>query len=195
MAAVPITFDVSEEPKRKVWTRQEVRSLEQMEFFAGQRYELIGGELIDKMGQNPPHASSVMLALRAFARVYGLDRVRAQLPIEVSQEDRRLNEPEPDIAVTGATAEEFESRHPLGTELILLVEISDSSLRMDRLTKASLYARAGVPEYWVLDLRRRTCAVHRDPVNGVYRDVREFSESDRVILQCGEIDVRELLPK
>jgi len=195
MAAVPITFDVYEEPKRKVWTRQEVRSLEEMEFFAGQRYELIGGELIDRMGQNPPHASAVGLVSDALSALFGMNHVRVQLPIEVAQEDRRINEPEPDAAVTRKPRKDYVREHPQGSDLVLVVEVADSSLRIDRIAKAGLYARAGVPEYWVLDLRREVVIAHRDPVNGVYPDVREFSESDRITLERGEIEVRELLPK
>lgn len=192
MAALPIPID---EQKRKVWTREESRSLRRIGFFAGERYELIGGELIDKTGQNPPHASSVMAVVRVFADLFGLQHLRVQLPIEVAVEDRRINEPEPDIVVTAGKADQYEVRHPHGKELLLLVEVSDTSVRLDRLTKASLYARAGVPEYWVLDVQRRECVVHRDPRNGEYRELRVYTDADGITLDCGEVEVRRLLPK
>jgi Uma2 family endonuclease len=195
MAAVPITFDVSEEPKRKVWTRREVHALQEIGFFGEHRYELVGGELIDKMGQNPPHSLVVGLVSDALGTLFGATRIRVQSPIEVFVDDRMLNEPEPDIAVTRESRRDYENRHPHGADLILVVEISDTSIRMDRLTKAVLYARAGVPQYWVLDLSRRACIAHRDPVNAAYREVREFTETERITLPCGEIEVRDLLPR
>jgi Uma2 family endonuclease len=76
--------------------------------------------------------------------------------------------------------EVIEGRHPRASELLFVAEISDASLRFDLDVKAKLYARSNVPEYWVVDLVNRRIVTHRDPANGVYRDIRAFGEAESV---------------
>lgn len=106
----------------------------------------------------PSHASAVRRTEKACQRLFGdgFD-VRCQLPLALGGR----NEPLPDIAVVAGSAEDFDDEHP--TTAVLVVEVPDSTLRYDRTTKASLYARAGIPEYWILDLVDRTLEVHRAP--------------------------------
>ena len=87
-------------------------------------------------------------------------------------------------------------RFPKGTELLVAVEVADTSARQDLTTKRALYARAGVPEYWVLDLNRRILIVHRAPAAGNYEDVQVVSESETVFLQSANATIRiaDLLP-
>lgn len=144
-----------EPPWRKRFTRREFDGFLNSGTFEGQRFELIDGDLIDKMGQNPPHAWAVRTLLRCLIRLFGVDRVQCQAPIEVAADDRELNYPEPDLGVFKPAHHECATRHPSGSEMTLLVEVADSSARLDRTLKAGLYARAGVPEYWVVDLNRR----------------------------------------
>ena len=167
--------------------------------FEGKRYELINGDLIDKMGQNPPHASAVRKVQRALLRIFGDDRVLVQQPIEAAAEDSAWSTPEPDLAVLKAAGdEEFEQRHPRGDELVLVVEVSDTSARHGSTTKRDLYARAGIPEYWVVDVSRRLLRVHRDLSSAaVYREIAEIGEGSLTVV-CATgvvIPVTELLPR
>jgi len=83
--------------------------------------------------------------------------IRIQLPLALSEYD----ELQPDIAVVAGSIRDYEKEHP--ATAVLVVEVSDTILRMDRTTKDSLYARAGITEYWILDLNGRLPEVYRDP--------------------------------
>jgi Uma2 family endonuclease len=129
--------------------------------------------------------------------LFGMDKLRAQLPIEVDERDKVASFPEPDVAVIIETSFQFRSFHPRGDELQLLVEVADTSVNFDLTVKSGLYARAGVREYWVLDVRERAVFVHRALRGGRYTQITEFGESDRVMPEAmtgAGIEVRELLP-
>jgi Uma2 family endonuclease len=162
--------------------------------FAGQRLELIDGELIDKMGQNPPHAATLRQVLLLLAEIFGLNLVLGQSPVEVATRDSKSNFPEPDLSVLREWKQDFFVRHPRGDELLLAVEIADSTLASDTTTKLGLYARAGVPEYWVVDLNGRCVIVHRALVSGVYTKVLTLSEAESVELNGHSVAVARLLP-
>jgi Uma2 family endonuclease len=120
-----------------------------------------------------------------------------QLPIEVKPEDSDWSLPEPDIAVLAETGGEYGKRHPRGDELLLVVEVADTSLRQDLTTKRDLYSRASVAEYWVLDLQSRRLIVHRHQEQGEYRETAILNEGERA--SCvghpeQAIAVRDLLP-
>jgi Uma2 family endonuclease len=196
-AALLFPFDTASEAlPRKKFTRAEVERLTADGYFEGQRYELIDGDLIDKMGQNPPHMVGIQLLFKVLARIFGLDFIRGQGSIDASDADREHSVPEPDVAVTVAPMTEYLNRHPRGEECVLVAEVSDTTLRSDLIRKAALYARAGVHEYWVLDLNGRRLVVHRHPRDGAYHSVQFFSESEIVSLEgrTENIRVAELLP-
>jgi Uma2 family endonuclease len=186
----------SEALPRKRFTRAEVECLLDSGFFVGQRYELIDGDLIDKMAQKPPHASTIGMVLNWLAGVFGTSRVRVQLPVETAGEDRERSVPEPDLAVLRELKPEYQQRHPRGDELLLVVEVADSSAAFDLSRKAILYARAGVPEYWVVDLGRRMLVVHRQPDGTQYRHIQIHSQDERVSMEGrGEsVLVKDILP-
>lgn len=183
---------------RKRFTRDEVLQMMDLGLFDGKRCELIDGDLIDKMGQRPPHAIGVQLLTEVLAAIFGLKRVRVQLPIEAAPEDSERNMPEPDGAVLKERSDEYCVRHPRGDELLLAAEVSDTSVRHDSTSKRDLYARAGVSEYWVVDVNRRLLRVHRNLTDGVYGEIADFNET-AVIRTSGapeaDIPVAELLPK
>ncbi|MBI4905892.1 MAG: Uma2 family endonuclease [Acidobacteria bacterium] len=174
------TARISNEPGRKLCTREETRSLEDLGLFEGKRYELIEGELINKIGQKPPHAYAMQVAVELLAEIFGAGRVRCQMPVEVADEDRLHNEPEPDISVTREKPGAYRGSHPGGNDLLLLVEVADTSMRRDLKVKPGLYARAGVREYWVVSIKRASVIVHRSPESGKYTDVREYVAGDSV---------------
>lgn len=178
-AAAPAVL--KESPPRKKFTRAEMDRMVDLGVFVGERYELIEGDLIDKMGQKPPHATAIRRLLTMLAEVFGLERVQVQLPIEVSAEDRERSIPEPDLAVLrGDSNEPYRTRHPNGDELALVIEVADTTLKHDSTVKRSLYARAGIAEYWILDISSRKLHVYRAPDNGEYKSVMEFKENESV---------------
>jgi len=167
------------EPPRKRWTRQECVALETSGIWAQQHLELIEGELISKMGKKRPHANAIAAVHAWLLRVFGEQYVNQEAPIDVAPEDNPTNELEPDLIVRAKLSREFKD-NPQPADLRLVVEISDSTLCFDLATKARLYARARIVEYWVVDIPGRRIIVHRDPQEGQYRSVVAYSEQESV---------------
>lgn len=150
MARPPLT--------QRRWKRVEYEGLVDLGAFEGDPVELIGGQLIVAEPQNSPHATAVGAAddaLRA-ALPPGFI-VRAQMPIALDDESA----PEPDLAVVPGRRADYQLAHP--TSAALVIEVADSSLEFDRREKGSLYARARIAEYWIVNLADRALEVHRDP--------------------------------
>lgn len=158
------------------WTRREYEGLVEDGFFRpDERLELLDGLLVVKEPQGIYHATALMLVrdalMQAFGRRY---HVRDQLPVALDD----ASEPEPDFSVVrGKPRDYLSSGHPSAP--VLLVEVAESSLRMDRRRKLGLYARAQREEYWILNLVDRVLEVHREPVRSPsslygwkYRSVR-----------------------
>lgn len=157
--------------------------------FAGLRYELIEGDLIDKMGQKPLHSLGLRLASFALIAKYGVRNVRVQQPMEVAGPDRTWSFPEPDLVVAIDDGR-FNNRNPQGDETVQVVEVADTTLRHDGATKRDLYARANVPEYWVLDVKGRQLLVYEQPIAGAYTIRRTLSETDSI----HDMPVADMLP-
>lgn len=172
------TVPLEPPPRLKKWTRRECQFLLENGFFEGQRYELVEGELINKMGQNPPHAFAISNLTVVLVQLFGR-RTRCQLPIDVAPEDNPTSEPEPDAVVTHEAAD-FSQRGPAPADIAWLIEVSDSTLRFDLTIKARLYARSRIPDYWVLDLVNRRIIVHREPRQGEYGSVTVYGASEGV---------------
>lgn len=119
---------------------------------------------------------------------FGEEFVRTEDPIEVSPEDQRLSEPEPDIVVTVQPVTLAEDHNPLPSAVRLVVEISDSTFEYDRKVKARLYARAGIRQYWVVDVRNSTAPrllLHHDPQQGSYQSVETFLHTSHLLVLDG----------
>ena len=124
----------------------------------GDRVELIDGLLLVAEPQSSPHYTAIMLVERALARAFGDGWViRTQAPVALDD----ASEPEPDVAAVRGGIRDFSTAHPV--DPVLVVEVSLSSLAFDREHKGSLYARAGRPEYWIVNLVDRVLEVRRDP--------------------------------
>jgi Uma2 family endonuclease len=118
-----------------------------------------------------------------------------QLPIEVDEADQELSLPEPDLAVLQEAKAEYQNRYPRGSELLLVVEVADATVQNDLTKKRNLYLRAGVSEYWVLDLRRRCLVVHRQPAGMKYALVVTLSEKESVLVgEQSEMPIARMLP-
>lgn len=131
-----------------------------------EKVELLDGIVVAMPPQEPPHASGVRRVDRALRRAFGPDvLVSSQLPLIAGAS----SVPEPDFAILPGRLEDYDKRHP--TKALLVVEVADSSLAQDRLTKARIYARAGVPDYWIVNLRHDVVEWYSnpDPDARVYR--------------------------
>jgi len=168
------------EPRRKVWTRAEVDALSTSGLFDQQRLELIEGELINKMGKNQPHVTSLVLLLEWLMGVFGGRFVFQEGPIDVAPEDNPTNEPQPDLAVLKRDISHFAKERPQPEDLRLVIAVADTTLGFDLRTKAALYARAGIIECWVLDIAGRRMIVHREPQGARYASVVSYSAEESV---------------
>jgi Uma2 family endonuclease len=165
-------------PPHKTWTRAEMDALQAAGLLTGTRFELIEGEVFDKMGQKPPHATAVGALVEALAAVFGIDRVRTQLPVEPSEGDAVRNLPEPDVAVTREARRAYAHRHPGPADILLIAEVSDTTYEFDARRKGHLYARAEFPEYLIVHLSDRELLVYRSPRDGVYTEIRVLKHGD-----------------
>jgi len=162
------------------------------------RVELINGEIIEVTPQGSAHATAICLIQDALhAALSGGCHIRCQLPLAIDD----ASEPEPDIAVVAGAAREYCYQHP--STALLLIEVSDSTLAFDRELKGSLYARAGIADYWIVNLVERCIEVYRDPVSGGgvlgwrYGIVKRFEEGEVVIPLLwvgGAVTVSEVMP-
>jgi Uma2 family endonuclease len=141
------------------WSRHEYDRLVEQGFFGGdERLELLDGLLLVKEPQSSTHMTAVRLVEDALRIGFGTGwDVRAQGPVAL---DRR-SEPEPDVSVVRGSPRDYRDAHP--SNPVLVVEVALASLRLDRTRKSRAYARAGVPEYWILNLVDRVLEVHREP--------------------------------
>lgn len=167
-------------PPHKRWTREQVEAIESTGLLAGEKLELIEGELIDKMGKNQPHVLTVMILVDWLRQAFGFRFVLQEAPLEVSRPDRPWSQPEPDALVLRRDVSAFTKSAPGSDDLLLVAEVSDTTLRFDLTAKAALYARAGIQEYWVLDIAARRVIVHRDPVNGQYASVIAYAQTETI---------------
>lgn len=167
-------------PPRKRWTREEVQFFEDSGIFEYNRYELIEGELIEKMPQKRSHINGAHALMLWIASVFGLERLQTGAPIDVRPEDNPTSCPEPDLVVLSKPVREFRDANPGPADIVLAVEVSYSTVAFDLRTKGALYARAGIADYWVLDIPRRKLIVLREPLEGAYISVVEYSEGESV---------------
>ncbi|MGL4554823.1 MAG: Uma2 family endonuclease [Gemmataceae bacterium] len=144
--------------RRRPLSKAEYYALGEAGFFRGEKVELIEGQLVVQSPQESPHYTHIRRVARVLEAVFGPGHdVRQQGPLDLGQ----ITEPEPDVAVVAGTFEDYLDHHP--TTALLIVEVSVSTLAYDRGRKASLYARAGVADYWIVNVPDLQLEVHRDP--------------------------------
>jgi len=159
----------SRTPRAVAWTRDDCRRMDEIGLLP-ERWELVRGEVINKMGQRVPHAQSVREFCDWLIRVYGKKHLLSQVTIDVSPADNPTSEPEPDVVVLNTPSSAI-TGNPRPEQIVLLVEVADTTLAYDLGSKASLYAQAGIPEYWVMDVRGRQLHQHRQPAGDRYASV------------------------
>lgn len=187
-------------PRRRIWTGAEFYRLLELGFFEGQRVQLIEGDIIEMPAQKNFHALGITLthdALRAiFTNGYW---VRVQMTLDLTP----LSVVDPDVAVVTGNPRDFKTNdNP--TSALLVVEVSDTTLSHDRRAKSSLYARAGIEDYWIMNLRKQRLEVCRQVVEDPaarhgarYSSVEILGPDDSVsplAAPQASIIVRDLLP-
>lgn len=165
---------------RKRWTRAECDSLQSTGLWDRERLELIEGELITKTLKRCPRMIAFTLILEWLTGVFGVQFLNLEGPVDVAPEDNPTSEPEPDIAVLSKAATAYMKAGPGAADVRLLIEISDSTPACDLGPKARLYARAGIPDYWVVDVAARRIIVHREPRVGFCSAVIACSAGESV---------------
>ena len=176
---------------------ERVRALRRVEYeqmvsqglFANERIELLEGVIVEMSPQNPRHAAVVERLTNKLARLVS-DRasLRVQLPLATS--DRSM--PESDLAIVALG--DYDAGHP--TTALLVVEVAEASLRKDRRVKSEVYARAGVPEYWVVNLIDGLIEVHADVGGDAYTRITPARPGESIRLHAFpdvEIAVGEIL--
>lgn len=176
------------------FTREEYHRMGDAGLFQEERVELLDGEIITMSPKNSPHAATVSRLLAFILRVLGSTvHVRVQDPIILDD----WSEPEPDIAVCQPDPYDYAREHPHASQVLLVIEVADTSLPYDRTRKARAYAASGIPACWIVNLRQRRVEVltDPDPATRRYRKERLLSEVDTLSLPGGQsIAVTDILP-
>lgn len=156
------------ERRKRLFTVADYHRMAEYGILGGnERVELIEGEIIEMNPIGSPHAACVKRLTRLLVRAAG-DRaiVGIQDPVQLGD----LSEPQPDIALLKPRSDFYGDAHPGPEDILLLVEVADSTLAYDRNRKLPLYARSGVPEAWIVDLESRVIEVYRNPSSEGYRE-------------------------
>ncbi len=183
--------------KVHLWTREQYYKMAELGFFDGRKVELIEGEIIEMTPMKSLHATSVRLVVDVmrsiFAEGYVVD---SQLPMNLNE----LTEPEPDVAVVKGKIKDFAQSHP--KTAVLVVEVSDSTLRYDQTKKATLYAKNKIQEFWILNLKNRCLEVYRRPIKDkklgyIYTEIQIVTETGAIAPLAApdaSIKIADLLP-
>jgi Uma2 family endonuclease len=177
--AVPPQTLALEPSSLKRWTVQDYHRMSELGILdSNERTELITGQILLMAAKGTPH----VLALRLLAS--NLDALLIGQPVFVSTQDPiqldDFSEPEPDLAIARGTALDYTDHHPRPSDIYLMVEVADSTLRQDCEVKDKLYARAGIADYWVLDLKNRQLHIFRDPTPTGYTSHLILTEPNQI---------------
>jgi Uma2 family endonuclease len=181
-------------PDRRHWTADDCQKFEGLGVLIPGTYELLDGQVVEKLGQNGPYSNANFNVILALTLVFGSDYVMIPISIAVNEENR----PEPDACVTIPRRQTYNTQgNPTPADMRLSVEVADTTLWRDLNTKAVIYGGAGIPEYWVLDINGRRLFVHRQPNATGYADIQEYDETQTVAPLAAlnnPIRVTDLLP-
>lgn len=176
-------------PRPLRWTCAEFHRFGDMGVFEGRRAMLIDGVILEEGPMSPPHAITLELVDATIRPAFGTGwSLRHHSPLIFSQDI----DPEPDFAVVPGRPRDY-TRHPTTADLV--VEVADSSLDFDTNEKRLLYARAGIREYWVVDINGRRLLVYRDPQAGDYATQQVLGPADAIVplVTPATVRVAELL--
>jgi len=179
-----------------LWARADYEDLVEKGIFTpADKVELLNGKILTMSPPNVTHATSLRLVLKYLQSVFQDSKAIVNIQLPLALDD--LSEPEPDIAVVHGEIRDFTDHHPTAADALIVVEISGTSLDFDRGDKLKAYARAGIPEYWIVNLVGGVLEVHRSPSGQLYESVRTLG-SEASVAPLGRekaaTKVAELLP-
>jgi Uma2 family endonuclease len=175
-------------PKTRRWTKAEYHHMRDLGFFDRQRVELIRGRIVQMPAMKNLHVAAVTLVEDALRGAFGPGYwIRIQAPLDLPG----ASEPEPDLAVVRGGPRDY-TDHP--QTALLVVEVSDTTLRYDRNGKGPLYARAGIADYWIVNLVDGELEIYRDPQRDPQRK-RRFAYAQTAILKAGDHATALAAPK
>jgi len=182
-------------PKRHLVTAQEYLRMGEAGVFAPDaRLELIEGEIFEMAPIHPPHAGAVITLTRLLVERTGDQAaVAVQNPVIASE----LSVPQPDFALLKPRRDNYSREHPRRGDILLVVEVADTTLAADLRIKVPLYARAGIPEAWVVDVNEKVVHVFRGPGPNGYRETFSATGEDELIpveLRVLRLRVAEIFP-
>ena len=154
---------------RRQFTVAEFHAMGSSRLFEGERVELVEGEVVTLAPKGSRHAACVTRLVRLLTGHERPFLVRVQDPLVLSS----TSEVEPDVAIVRPRKDFYADRHPEPVDVLLVIEVAESSLEYDREVKLPLYARAGVPEVWIVDLTARVVTVHSSPAGDGYEILTE----------------------
>jgi len=201
----PVIFDAefkeadNEEPKHIKWTKDEYHYMAELGLFEGKRTEFLEGDIIEMPTMNSPHATALTLIDEALRDIFSKGfAVRNQMPLNFGKDFETV----PDVVVIKGKARDFKDSHPQTADLV--VEVSDTTLRYDRNRKAGLYARFGIQDYWIVNIKDKRLEVHRRPMKDEntfygfsYADISIYTKNDSAAPLAkpeSEIKVADILP-
>jgi Uma2 family endonuclease len=197
--SVVLPATVPELPVRRLSVEQYHQMLHGGILQTDDRVELLEGLLVDKMTKHPPHSAATRLTRAALEKLVPAGwYVDSQEPVTTAD-----SEPEPDVCIIRGARRDYVERHPGPADVGLLIEVADESLVRDRGVKKRLYARAGIPVYWIVNLIDRQVEVFSEPLASKdlpdYRHQRVCGGNGAVPLivagvEIGQINVADLLP-
>jgi Uma2 family endonuclease len=164
----------------KSWTVQDYHRMSEMGILdPNERTELIAGQITLMVAKGTPHVITLqLLASELLGQIGTTALIRTQDPIHLDDS----SEPEPDLVIVRGEILDYIDRHPQPTDIHLLVEVADSTLSYDCQVKDKVYAKAGIPEYWVIDIKNRQVHIFRDPQATGYASQLILAESQTVSL-------------
>lgn len=169
--------DLVASERLRPFRRSEYERLADAGFFQDERVELLDGAIVEMTPQGTRHAGTIQMLTDGLAAALGSRAsLRVQLPFAAAD----TSEPEPDLLVVPPG--DYTRSHP--TKAWLIIEVAGSTLKKDRRVKSAIYAAAGVPEYWLVDLVAGVIEVRTHPAGDVYAEVRSGRPGDRIRLQA-----------
>ena len=181
------------ERQRRLFTYRELLELDRLGMFNNQRVELLEGEVIVMPPPNPPHAITTMQVHDRLTEAFHKHAmIIMQNPLRVSADMDNRNLPMPDVLVI---QRHIYADHPMPEDVLLLVEVADSSIKEDKGRKLSLYALYGIKEYWIINLGTKRIEVYTDPVGEDYLSKRSYGLTEAFALQAFPDVVKAWLPE
>ncbi len=150
-------------------------------FGTAARVELLDGEIVMMSPIGPEHVALISILNEFFAKTLPNEmQCRIQAPVVISNH----SEPEPDLVVVRRREDNYRYEHPSATEILLIIEVAQSSRRRDLDWKRRVYAISGISEYWVVDVDEQLLVVHRQPSDGDYQQVELVNAGRTVAPLC-----------